>query len=473
MNNIGIVTSEKQLLKSYIEDEETFNREVGPFFLSEVGRDLFLTMVELRDKGLSFSDSNLTKYGNSKNNDIGERLLNSLDDIDIRENEVKQYEHELREAYVRDQLEDDFVKEMIKISSAKDRFSVAEVRKTMNRVSSLLGMLEDEEDKKIYTSEETYEAYEKILESRTSNTEQYSSGDRQLNSVLFKSALLPGEISIVFGHPGSGKSTLVNNLSAKREGLKMPTIHVATEMSFESIMDTRVGIRTGIVRPDLIHLDGDDGRYETSFHAVEKLRKRARRNKNYRHIDADAISLGELEELNYSLKEEMGISRKGYLLLIVDLLTMTSDFSKTSGQRSNDYEDAMNELLRFAKRAGIHIMGVVQARRNDKKSFNNIDELDYFRPTLEQLKNSSALEERARVVIGIYRKKHFAKKYFPEDPELDIMDDILEAQILKQNSGDIGMILKYFFDPDTSKLSDFSEDSDDEFDNEFNEDLGV
>jgi hypothetical protein len=35
---------------------------------------------------------------------------------------------------------------------------------------------------------------------------------------------------------------------------------------------------------------------------------------------------------------------------------------------------------------------------------------------------------------------------FPDDPELDIMDDLMEVSVLKQNNGPLG-VLKYYFNP--------------------------
>lgn len=463
MNNTAILTIEKQNLKCYLNYPDELKRDMGQYFQSEVGRDLFATLVTLKEKGLSYSESNVVKYGSQINSEIDLDLLEMVEDVKIQKTELPIYEKELREAHVQGLIEDEVLKELAKKSSRKGEFDKEEITKLISQLRSHVSKLDTADNQKIFSSFEALERYEEALEERSRSADRYGSGDNHLNAVLYRHALLPGEISIVFGHSGSGKSTFVNNLVTKREGRRMPTLHIVTEMSFEATMDARIAIRTGANRSTFTHFDEEDTRnYDHAIQLVKSLKAKAKKNKFFRYINADSITLAEIEDEIKFAKEDMGLNHDSPFLVVIDLLTMVRDFNKGT-QRANDYEDAMNEISGIAKRQYVHIMGVVQARRNDKKSFTSVDELEYFRPTLEQLKNSAALEERSRIVFGVHRPKHFALKYLPNDPEVAIMDDIMDVQILKQNSGAIGQILQYLFTPENNRLSPyFSEDLDDE-----------
>ena len=68
------------------------------------------------------------------------------------------------------------------------------------------------------------------------------------------------------------------------------------------------------------------------------------------------------------------------------------------------------------------------------------------------LKNSSSIEERARVIISIFRPLHLLKKYCPDAPELDYAEDVLEARIVKQNNYELSPPMYYKFDKDKGAL---------------------
>jgi len=132
---------------------------------------------------------------------------------------------------------------------------------------------------------------------------------------------------------------------------------------------------------------------------------------------------------------------------------MIKDFAKHSNKnQAAQYEEAMNEIHFIAKRTNCHIIGVVQARRpQEKVRINDIEQLTRFRPGKEELKNSGAMDERSRIILGVFRPLHFARIYIPDNPEVSNMEDYMEISILKQNMGALNRI-EYLFDPNQYKL---------------------
>jgi hypothetical protein len=103
----------------------------------------------------------------------------------------------------------------------------------------------------------------------------------------------------------------------------------------------------------------------------------------------------------------------------------------------------MDRVHEMARRLGVHIVAVVQANRFGFKP-KDIEDILRLKPTTESIKNAAAYGERSRVILGLFRKKYYAEKYFPEDSETKVMDDILEVQMLKQNQGKLST-LKYLY----------------------------
>ena len=111
----------------------------------------------------------------------------------------------------------------------------------------------------------------------------------------------------------------------------------------------------------------------------------------------------------------------------------------------------MNELNALAKSENVHIIGVAQFNRGtDTGKVTSIESIQNFRPTANDIKNSSALLERARLVLSVFRAKPYAVKYLVDShgdpfPEVNDMEDYLELQVLKNSSGEVGKIYKYFY----------------------------
>ena len=85
------------------------------------------------------------------------------------------------------------------------------------------------------------------------------------------------------------------------------------------------------------------------------------------------------------------------------------------------------------------------------RKVTSIESIQNFRPTANDIKNSSALLERARLVLSVFRAKPYAIKYLVDSqgnpfPEVEDMEDYLELQVLKNSSGEVGKIYKYFYD---------------------------
>jgi hypothetical protein len=114
----------------------------------------------------------------------------------------------------------------------------------------------------------------------------------------------------------------------------------------------------------------------------------------------------------------------------------------------------MNSLHQMTKRTGAHLILVVQATQKslENKRPATIEGLHVFRPTLADIKNSGAIAERSRQVLGVYREHYYAAKFFPDDPLVREEDDVMEVSVLKCSNSEVGRRLKYLYDGSCFRL---------------------
>jgi hypothetical protein len=191
----------------------------------------------------------------------------------------------------------------------------------------------------------------------------------------------------------------------------------------------------------------DEDLSEIMLQKIQEEKERLKKINSFFFVEKPDISFRELEKLIVKAKKSF---KKDYLIVHVDLLSMLTDFSKDLSPQN--IEDKMNRLHEIVRRQNVHLIGVLQMKRNDSdKKPKNLDDLDQFRPSLSSIKNAGAFAERARVVLGMFRPKLYAQRYFPDLDETLIMDDIVSLMILKQNQGGLSN-LKYRFDAELFKF---------------------
>jgi hypothetical protein len=146
-----------------------------------------------------------------------------------------------------------------------------------------------------------------------------------------------------------------------------------------------------------------------------------------------------------------------YMVVFVDLATMMEDFGEGIPIA---YEQAMNNIHQMTKRTRVHLVLIVQAVQKSLENHRptTIEGLRVFRPTLADIKNSSAIAERSRQVLALYREHYYAAKFFPEDPLVQEEDDIMEVSLLKCSNSEVGKRLNYLHDGGLFRLYPIPED---------------
>lgn len=302
-----------------------------------------------------------------------------------------------------------------------------------------------------------FEVYLEDLKTRAFK-KRYPYGDVLLDELVFKGAY-PGAITVIAGATGQGKSAYVLNLVNGMVNLGIPCMYISLEMSDIDTMDRFISLRKKIPSKDL-YIPGDG--LDTIIKVVEQERaKLMAEGGPFYFVDKPDLSIGDVLSL---IKEFKQRTHRDYLIVAIDLVTQLKEFTKTSAgmNLASAIEMAMNQLNAIAKSENVHFILVSQFGRDaDKIKVTEMSDLDLLRPSLNDIKNSNAIAERARVVLGIFRAKYYADRYLQDDEQAAYLEDIMEVNILKQSNGPVGRI-KYLYEGDIFNVVPILTDGSDE-----------
>jgi replicative DNA helicase len=443
---------EQQILRFCFEHSEKILEIKDNYFLSNEGKALYNTLLDLYRNNVSFSDDNIVSLGGQKNEGITFELLKSIRSIEYDDSAWLHYRNILQKTYAKDRIQSKVLKEALTVSTLKSDFDIDKMQDIIYELQECINLARGQEAE-VKTLREMFNSYQNTLAKRVDGSAFFDTGCVLLNSVL-PTGFSPGEITTIFGSTGIGKSTYSLYLINRMVNKYIPCFYVSLEMSETSTMDRWMASRLRIPFPMFYSKNGviDESILEKVKEERSKF-ERANSNK-FVFIDETRVSSSSLEKMINQVKMKMQTS---YMVVFVDLATMMEDFSEGT---SIAYEQAMNNLHQMAKRTKVHLVLVVQAVQKSLENHRptTIEGLRVFRPMLASIKNSSAIAERSRQVLAVYREHYYAAKFFPDDPLVQEEDDVMEVSILKCSNSDVGRRLNYLYDGGLFRLYPIPED---------------
>lgn len=222
-----------------------------------------------------------------------------------------------------------------------------------------------------------------------------------------------GVVSVVAARPGMGKSLLglVLAMNAKNRG---EGAHVFSfEDSADSYCDRIIASACGVGIESL----RDGNAMRSGFRQMQITVNEIMSNP-WLVCSREAVSPGEI-----GMTIHRNAKSNNTTMVIVDYLNII----RYSGKRINRHEqlaDIINELARVARDLNVAMIVMAQASRK-------ADERSDKRPMLSDLKESGAIEERAKLVIGLHRPGYHEPGVDPTGIELIVM---------KNSNGSTGVI---------------------------------
>lgn len=457
-NSDFIAVSEFQVLKLYIDHHQ--DSALSPIFRESVhsdsfpherARSLYKAINILSDQGELITESSLFREANKFDDSIDIGTIQTLVSLDVDVSSLPKAIEELKEGAIKYKL-DMLVDQLSEKTSSNDPLD-------HTAISSLLFQAQDSlssgsTQKSFRSIEDCLDSYTDELKMRRIGS-HYPFHDTFLDRKLTKKAA-PGQVILIAGSTGVGKSSYGLSLINGMINNSSPCIYVSLEMDIVSTMDRLLSMRTNIPVIDW-YATGKD--IDPLLRQVEK-EKEGLRNKPFRFIDDPSIGL---DEIQACIREFKMIYKVDYVCVFIDLITQVREFVDTKSSRNNFatvIEIAANQLHALSKKENVCFVCLAQMNRDaDSQRVETIDELTRLRPSLNHIKNSNALGERARTVLSVFRRKYYAQRLLPEDDQVPFMPDVMEIQILKQSMGGVGDIGTYIFNGPTFSVTEIMPDT--------------
>lgn len=222
-----------------------------------------------------------------------------------------------------------------------------------------------------------------------------------------------GELTVLAAPPGAGKTSLLVTVAWNAAKLGARVALFSAEMTSDQIVRRLVSLETGIPTGILKTGPLTQGMFSRFVEASARIS-----NLPLRVIDEFRSPTPlQLQRRLRGLVKDMGVD-----LVIVDgLYRMKTQRPLKDADRKTELLYVMEDMDSLAKQFNLPVFMTHQFNRDAGKGNNK-------RPTLSNLKDSSAVEEIAQVVLGMYRES-----YYTRGPV-----DTTEVIVLKNRDGDYG-----------------------------------
>jgi replicative DNA helicase len=261
---------------------------------------------------------------------------------------------------------------------------------------------------------DTYKAVEDAYENKALVT-GVPTGFKDLDKMT--SGFQPGELIVIAGRPGMGKTALALNLAQNAcQETQNPVAIFSLEMSKEQLALRMLSAAAGV----------DSSRMRGGFLSQNDLQNINQAAGMLYDIplfidDTPAISSLEIRAKARRMKMNEGLS-----MVVIDYLQLMK--SRSSAERRDlEISEMSRSLKALSKELSIPVVALSQLNRKVEERTNK-------RPVLSDLRESGAIEQDADVILFIYREALYNKDLDPEKRGL------AELIVAKQRNGPTGTV---------------------------------
>ena len=417
--------AEQAVLASVLLNNDLMNEVVEVLrpddFYQGAHRTLFLTMVELYERGRAIDQLTLSESLNARNvaNEVGglSYLSELINNIPTTSN-VADYARLVKEKAI--------LRKMIAVAQQVTNSAfqgVGEVDDFLDETEQAIFAIAEEKIKPSYYSmaemgKEAMQEIEKLYEKKELIT-GVPSGFRDLDKLT--AGFQKSDMVVVAARPGMGKTAFSLNVAlhaSLRNGL--PVAIFSLEMSRQQLAlrmicaEARVNfqrLRTGYLTQDEIN---------KIVSSVGKLSEAP-----IYTDDSGALTAIELRAKARRLKKDKNIG-----MIIVDYLQLMRGATSRGGQdnRVQEISEISRSLKALAKELNVPVIAISQLNRGVESRTDK-------RPQMSDLRESGAIEQDSDLILFIYREEMYSKAETPEEKK-----GVAEIIIGKQRNGPMGVV---------------------------------
>ena len=251
-----------------------------------------------------------------------------------------------------------------------------------------------------------------VLTQRSSgNVRCLPTGFRDLDRQL-AGGFRPGNLIVLAGRPGMGKTSLAVNVGYQVAGSGVPVLVLSLEMPEQELADRLISQAGGVYLSAVLAGDMEGETGERIMAGVSRLHEIP-----LVIDDQGGLSLFDVASKARSVKRKHGLG-----LLVIDYLQlMTGD----GDNRNQQIEQITRGLKALAKELDIPVVALSQLSRKCEERTNK-------RPMNSDLRESGAIEQDADVILFVYRDE----EYNPNSPDKGTAEIIIS----KNRQGQNGMV---------------------------------
>lgn len=261
--------------------------------------------------------------------------------------------------------------------------------------------------------------------------------------------LSPGNLIIIAGRPGMGKTALSINIADNLARAGGPVAFYSLEMSADEISARILACHSGLALHKITRGKFDEADMATMLKVKQRLAAMPLT------IDpSGGLTIAQLRARARRLR------RKGKLgVLFVDYLQLMQAAQRPSGNRTTDITEITNGLKAIAKELGVPVVALSQLNRA-------VEGRDNKRPQMMDLRESGSIEQDADVILMTYREEYYVEREKPAASDVKAYGawlDKLKAThgraeiiVVKSRQGTRGTV-EVTFDGPTTTFSDREE----------------
>jgi replicative DNA helicase len=250
-----------------------------------------------------------------------------------------------------------------------------------------------------------------------------------------------GELFILAGRPGMGKSALAECIARSTAAAGEPTFLSSLEMGDISVADRILADHAFDPRDPIAYYDIAAG--NVSNRQAERVIAARRQMDGWPlHIDpTPGLTVSQITA--HVRRHKQILERHGKRLgpVIVDHMHIVKPSNRYSGARVNEVGEISAALKGLAKELDVPVIALAQLSRA-------LENRDDKRPTMADLRDSGTIEQDADAIIFVYREAYYleraiggtAEKQQARVDRLIDAEDQLEAIIAKQRNGPTGTV---------------------------------
>jgi replicative DNA helicase len=262
--------------------------------------------------------------------------------------------------------------------------------------------------------------------------------------------LMPGELSVVGGRPGQGKSTFALQVAINAARAGKGVLYWSGEMSAEAMAQRTIASIA-------FEVSGGPPEAALQYKALRSgVLSQARRNLIHQATDVlraaplifeqrGALTLRQLGAKVRQVKADLAAKGQSLDLIVVDYLGLLRAGDRYRGNRVNEVAEISMSLKHMARELDVHVMALHQVNRG-------LEGRDDKRPTMSDLKDSGQIEADADLILFCFREHYYLERSLkPEDygeqsdleAKKKLTEKLIDIIIAKQRMGQTSSMQLY------------------------------